>query len=162
MVEALRRRSKIKLVVTRHESAAAFMAATHGRLTGEPGVCLSTLGPGALNLTTGAAYAQLGAMPMVMITGQKDVLSRKQARFQVVDIVATMTPLTKVAHSARRRSPRSCVKPSGSLGKRDRDRSISNCRRISRQSKRRRYRSCRVTRSHCRSRIPRRWRQRPN
>jgi acetolactate synthase-1/2/3 large subunit len=99
MVEALRRRSKIKLVVTRHESAAAFMAATHGRLTGEPGVCLSTLGPGALNLTTGAAYAQLGAMPMVMITGQKGVLSRKQARFQVVDIVATMTPLTKMAQS---------------------------------------------------------------
>jgi acetolactate synthase-1/2/3 large subunit len=51
IVEALRR-STIKLVLTRHEQAAAFMAATHGRLTGEPGVCLSTLGPGALNLTT--------------------------------------------------------------------------------------------------------------
>ena len=62
IVEALRR-STINLVVTRHEQAAAFMAATHGRLTGEAGVCLSTLGPGALNLTTGAAYAQLGAMP---------------------------------------------------------------------------------------------------
>jgi acetolactate synthase-1/2/3 large subunit len=97
VVEALRR-STIKLVVTRHEQAAAFMAATHGRLTGEAGVCLSTLGPGALNLTTGAAYALLGAMPMVMITGQKGVLSRKQARFQVVDIVSTMTPLTKMAH----------------------------------------------------------------
>ena len=96
VVEALRR-SAIKLVVTRHEQAAAFMAATHGRLTGEPGVCLSTLGPGALNLTTGAAYALLGAMPMIMITGQKGVLSRKQARFQVVDIVSTMTPLTKMA-----------------------------------------------------------------
>src|SRR5271154_537699 len=97
VVEALRR-STIKLVVTRHEQAAAFMAATHGRLTGEAGVCLSTLGPGALNLTTGAAFAQLGAMPMVMITGQKGVLSRKQARFQVVDVVSTMTPLTKMAH----------------------------------------------------------------
>src|SRR5215472_13463850 len=97
MVEALRR-SSIELVVTRHEQAAAFMAATHGRLTGEAGVCLSTLGPGALNLMTGAAYALLGAMPMVMITGQKGVLSRKQARFQVVDIVSTMTPLTKMAH----------------------------------------------------------------
>ena len=97
VVEALRC-SKIELVVTRHEQAAAFMAATHGRLTGEAGVCLSTLGPGALNLTTGAAYAQLGAMPMVMITGQKGVLSRKQARFQIVDIVSTMTPLTKMAH----------------------------------------------------------------
>jgi len=97
MVEALRR-SSIKLVVTRHEQAAAFMAATHGRLTGRPGVCLTTLGPGALNLTTGAAYSLLGAMPMVMITGQKGVLSRKQARFQVVDVVSTMTPLTKMAH----------------------------------------------------------------
>jgi acetolactate synthase-1/2/3 large subunit len=96
ILEALRR-STIKLVLTHHEQAAAFMAATHGRLTGEAGVCLSTLGPGALNLTTGAAYALLGAMPMVMITGQKGVLSRKQARFQIVDIVATMTPLTKMA-----------------------------------------------------------------
>jgi acetolactate synthase I/II/III large subunit len=96
VVEALRR-STIKLVLTRHEQAAAFMAATHGRLTGRPGVCITTLGPGALNLTTGAAYALLGAMPMVMITGQKGVLSRKQASFQVVDIVSTMTPLTKMA-----------------------------------------------------------------
>src|ERR1700761_1327626 len=96
VVESLRN-SKIELVLTRHEQAAAFMAATQGRLTGRPGVCLSTLGPGALNFTTGAAYAHLGAMPMVMITGQKGVLHRKQARFQVVDIVATMTPLTKMA-----------------------------------------------------------------
>src|SRR5713101_3986282 len=97
VVEALRR-SSIRLVVTRHEQAAAFMAATHGRLTGRAGVCLSTLGPGALNLTTGAAFALLGAMPMVMITGQKGILSRKQARFQVVDMVSTMTPLSKMAH----------------------------------------------------------------
>jgi acetolactate synthase-1/2/3 large subunit len=96
VVEALRQ-SSIQLVLTRHEQAAAFMAATHGRLTGRPGVCLATLGPGALNLTTGAAYALLGAMPMVMITGQKGILSRKQARFQIVDMVATMTPLTKMA-----------------------------------------------------------------
>src|SRR5215468_3489886 len=96
VVEALRK-SSIELVVTRHEQAAAFMAATHGRLTGRPGVCMTTLGPGALNLTTGAAYALLGAMPMVMITGQKGILSRKQARFQVVDMVSTMRPLTKMA-----------------------------------------------------------------
>src|ERR1700728_5263087 len=87
MVEALRR-SSIKLVLTRHEQAAAFMAATHGRLTGRPGVCLTTLGPGALNLTTAAAYAQLGAMPMIMITGQKGILSSRQAQFQIVDVVA--------------------------------------------------------------------------
>jgi acetolactate synthase-1/2/3 large subunit len=59
VVQSLRR-SSIKLIVTRHEQAASFMAATYGRLTGRPGVCLTTLGPGALNLTTGAAYALLG------------------------------------------------------------------------------------------------------
>ena len=96
-VESLRN-SKIELILTRHEQAAAFMAATYGRLTGKPGVCVSTLGPGALNLSTGAAYAHLGAMPMIMITGQKGIRSRKQARFQVVDLVSTMTPLTKMAH----------------------------------------------------------------
>src|SRR5215470_16880949 len=91
------RNSKIKLVVTRHEQAAGFMAATYGRLTGRAGVCLTTLGPGALNLATSAAYARLGAMPMVMITGQKAIRSSRQARFQIVDIVATMRPLTKMA-----------------------------------------------------------------
>ncbi len=96
VVEALRR-SPIELVLTRHEQAAAFMAATQGRLTGKAGVCLTTLGPGALNLATGAAYALLGAMPMVMITGQKGVLSSRQARFQVVDVVGAMKPLTKLA-----------------------------------------------------------------
>ena len=96
VVEAIRR-SSIQLVLTRHEQAAAFMAATYGRLTGKPGVCITTLGPGALNLTTGAAYALLGAMPMIMITGQKGILSSRQARFQVVDIVAAMRPLTKLS-----------------------------------------------------------------
>src|SRR6187200_1774675 len=95
-VEALRT-SNIELVVTRHEQSAAFMAATHGRLTGRPGVCLSTLGPGALNLSTGAAYAHLGAMPMILITGQKPIMSSRQARFQIVDVVATMKPLTKLS-----------------------------------------------------------------
>jgi acetolactate synthase-1/2/3 large subunit len=95
-VESLRT-SKIKLVVARHEQPAAFMAATYGRLTGKPGVCLSTLGPGALNLVTGAAYALLGAMPMILITGQKPILSSRQARFQIVDVVATMRPLTKLS-----------------------------------------------------------------
>jgi len=73
------------------------MAATYGHLTGKPGVCITTLGPGALNLTTGAAYALLGAMPMMMITGQKGILSSRQARFQIVDVIATMKPLTKLS-----------------------------------------------------------------
>src|SRR6202035_2557624 len=96
VLESLRN-SKIKFIVTRHEQSAAFMAATYGRLTGKPGVCLSTLGPGALNFSTGAAYALLGAMPMILITGQKGILSSKQARFQIVDVVSSMTPLTKMA-----------------------------------------------------------------
>src|SRR5215210_1068454 len=96
MVEALRT-SNIELIVTRHEQSAAFMAATHGRLTGRAGVCLSTLGPGALNLATGAAYAHLGAMPMVMVTGQKPIRHSRQARFQIVDVVAAMKPLTKLS-----------------------------------------------------------------
>ena len=95
VVESLRN-SRIELVLTRHEQAAAFMAATHGRLTGRPGVCLATLGPGALNFSTGAAYAHLGAMPMILITGQKPIMSAKQARFQIVDVVASMKPLTKM------------------------------------------------------------------
>src|SRR5689334_4326477 len=95
VVESLRT-SRIKLVLTRHEQSAAFMAATHGRLTGRPGVCIATLGPGALNLVTGAAYAHLGAMPMVMITGQKGIMTSRQARFQIVDMIATMRPLTKM------------------------------------------------------------------
>ncbi len=96
VVEAIRN-SSIELVLTRHEQAAAFMAATYGRLTGQPGVCITTLGPGALNLTTGAAYALLGAMPMIMITGQKGILSSRQARFQIVDVIAAMKPLTKLS-----------------------------------------------------------------
>ena len=89
------RTSNIKLVLTRHEQAAGFMAATYGRFTGKAGVCLATLGPGAANLVTAAAYAQLGAMPMLMITGQKPVKSSKQGQFQIVDIVGMMRPLTK-------------------------------------------------------------------
>jgi acetolactate synthase I/II/III large subunit len=96
VVESIRK-SSIRLILTRHEQAAAFMAATHGRLTGRPGVCLTTLGPGALNLSTGAAFALLGAMPMIMITGQKGILSSRQGRFQIVDIVAAMKPLTKLS-----------------------------------------------------------------
>ena len=91
-------RSSIKLVLTRHEQGAGFMAATYGRLTGKAGVCLSTLGPGATNFVTAAAYAQLGGMPMMMITGQKPVKHSKQGRFQIIDVVAMMEPITKYTH----------------------------------------------------------------
>ena len=87
--------SSITLIVTRHEQAAGFMAATYGRLTGKAGVCLSTLGPGATNFVTAAAYAQLGAMPMLMITGQKPIKTSKQGQFQIINIVDMMRPITK-------------------------------------------------------------------
>ena len=91
------RTSNIRLILTRHEQAAGFMAATYGRLTGKAGVCLATLGPGATNFVTAAAYAHLGAMPMLMITGQKPIKASKQGRFQIVDVVAMMRPITKFA-----------------------------------------------------------------
>lgn len=91
------RGSSIKLVVTRHEQAAGFMAATVGRLTGKAGCCLSTLGPGATNFATAAAYAQLAGFPMMMITGQKPIRKSKQGSFQIVDIVECMRPMTKFA-----------------------------------------------------------------
>ncbi|HTU58954.1 MAG TPA: thiamine pyrophosphate-binding protein, partial [Polyangiales bacterium] len=94
LLESLRA-SKIQLVVTRHEQGAGFMAATYGRLTGSTGVAMSTLGPGACNLLTPAAYAQLGAMPMLMITGQKPIKESKQALFQIVDVIDMMRPVTK-------------------------------------------------------------------
>jgi acetolactate synthase I/II/III large subunit len=87
--------SKIKVIVTRHEQAAAFMAATIGRLTGKPGVCLSTLGPGATNFVTGSAYAYLGGMPMLMISGQKPAKKNKQGNFQIVDTVGLLAHVTK-------------------------------------------------------------------
>ena len=89
------RNSSIQFILTRHEQAAAFMAATYGRLTGRAGVCLSTLGPGATNLVTAIAYAQLGGMPMVVITGQKPIKAGLQGKFQILDIVRMMEPLVK-------------------------------------------------------------------
>ncbi len=94
LLESLRK-SSIRLVLTRHEQAAGFMAATYGRLSGRTGVCLSTLGPGATNLVTAAAYAQLGAMPMLMITGQKPIKASKQGEFQILEVVDMMHPITK-------------------------------------------------------------------
>jgi len=98
-IESLRKSNKIQLVLTRHEQGAGFMAATYGRLTGKAGVCLSTLGPGATNMMTPTAYAQLGAMPMVVLTGQKPIKTAKQGKFQIIDVVEMMEPLTKYTKS---------------------------------------------------------------
>ncbi|NIF20150.1 MULTISPECIES: acetolactate synthase large subunit [Pantoea] len=97
LLESLRQ-SSIRLVLTRHEQSAGFMAATYGRLTGRTGVSLSTLGPGATNLVTAGAYAWLGGMPMLMITGQKPIKKSKQGRFQILNVVNMMEPVTKYTH----------------------------------------------------------------
>lgn len=120
LVESLRE-SGIQLIVTRHEQHAAFMAATYGRLTGRAGVCLSTLGPGATNLVTGVAYAQLCGMPLVAITGQKGVRENWQGNFQLVDVVGIFRPLTKwnTSIAAGRLIPR-CVRHAFHLAENER------------------------------------------
>lgn len=97
-LDSLSRSKKIKLVLTRHEQGAGFMAATYGRHTGKTGVCIATLGPGATNFVTAAAYATLGGMPILMITGQKPIKKSKQGRFQILDVVSMMGPITKFTH----------------------------------------------------------------
>lgn len=99
LLDAIRRSPTISLFITRHEQAAAFMAATYGRLTGRAGVCFSTLGPGATNLVTGIAHAQLIGAPLVSISGQKALRDNWQARFQLVDVISLMKPITKKAIS---------------------------------------------------------------
>ncbi len=96
LVESLRT-SGIRLILTRHEQGAAFMAATYGRLTGKAGVCLATLGPGATNFATPAAYAHLGGFPLIMITGQKPIKKSKQGQFQIVDVVNLFKPICKMS-----------------------------------------------------------------
>ncbi len=97
-LDSLSRSPSVKLILTRHEQGAGFMAATYGRHTGKTGVCLATLGPGATNLVTAAAYANLGGMPILMVTGQKPIKSSKQGRFQILDVVDMMRPITKYTH----------------------------------------------------------------
>lgn len=89
----------VELVVTRHEQHAAFMAATHGRLTNQPGVVVTTLGPGATNAMTGLAHAQLCGFPLVMICGQKAIRGNDEGSFQLIDFVAAAQPVTKLAQT---------------------------------------------------------------
>ena len=87
--------SSIRTVVTRHEQGAAFMADVHGRLTGRAGVCLSTLGPGATNLLTGLADANIDHAPVVAITGQADLNRMHKESHQYLDLVTLFRPVTK-------------------------------------------------------------------
>ncbi len=93
-LEALRT-SKIKFILTRHEQGAGFMADVYGRLTGKAGVCLSTIGPGATNLLTPIADANLDHAPLVAITGQADTLRMHKESHQNIDIVSMFKPVTK-------------------------------------------------------------------
>ena len=87
--------SSIEFVTTRHEQGAAFMADVYGRLTGKAGVCLSTLGPGATNLITGVADANLDRAPLVAITGQVGTDRMHIESHQYLDLVAMFAPVTQ-------------------------------------------------------------------
>ena len=89
------RDSSIEFVPVRHEQGAAFMANVHGRLTGEVGVCLATLGPGATNLLTGVADAQLDKAPLVAITGQSEREQLHKESHQTLNVVNLFAPITK-------------------------------------------------------------------
>ncbi len=93
--------SSIEFVLTRHESSAAFMAGMMGRLTKRPGACLSTLGPGAANLTIGIAEAFLSYYPMVAMSGQVKVDCQHHPRKQFIDLVSMFRPITKESISVR-------------------------------------------------------------
>ncbi|WP_338017008.1 acetolactate synthase large subunit [Myxacorys almedinensis] len=94
VLEALKA-SSIQFITTRHEQGAAFMADVYGRLTGRAGVCLSTLGPGATNLMTGVADANLDCAPLVAITGQVGTDRMHIESHQYLDLVAMFAPVTK-------------------------------------------------------------------
>jgi acetolactate synthase-1/2/3 large subunit len=87
--------SSIEFVPVRHEQAGAFMAGMYGRLTGRAGVCLGTLGPGALNLVTGVADAFLDRTPLVALTGQRPLEWMHKESHQYVDVLDVMAPITK-------------------------------------------------------------------
>lgn len=96
---ALETSESIKFMLTRHEQGAAFMAEVYGRLTGKPGVCLGTLGPGATNLVTGVADANMDRAPLIALTGQAGSQRLHKESHQAMDVVAMFRPITKWAHS---------------------------------------------------------------
>ena len=88
-------RSSIEFVPVRHEQGGAYMADVYGRLTGRAGVCLGTLGPGALNLVTAVADAYLDRAPLVALTGQGDLERMHKESHQYIDLLRVMRPITK-------------------------------------------------------------------
>ncbi len=95
--------SPIRFVVVRHEQGAAFMADVYGRLTGRAGVCLATLGPGATNLITGVADANMDHAPLVAIAGQAATHRLHKESHQVLDLEQMFQPVTK--YSSRLLTP---------------------------------------------------------
>ncbi|HYY90641.1 MAG TPA: acetolactate synthase large subunit [Candidatus Dormibacteraeota bacterium] len=95
LTDSIGRSKKIKLITVRHEQAAAFMAGVYGRLTGRPGVCAATLGPGATNLATGIADANVDRAPLVALTGQAALEHFHKEYHQYVDVVSILRPVTK-------------------------------------------------------------------
>ena len=93
--------SPIRFITTRHEQGAAFMADVYGRLTGKAGVCLSTLGPGATNLITGVADADMDRAPLVAIAGQGATTRMHKESHQILDLVNMFEPITKYATQIR-------------------------------------------------------------
>jgi len=93
------RHSDIRFVLTRHEQGAAFMAEAYGRLTGNPAVCLGTLGPGATNLITGVADANMDHAPLLVLTGQGATTRQHKESHQVMDVVGMYEPVTKWAQA---------------------------------------------------------------
>ena len=91
----------IKFILVRHEQAAAFMADVYGRLTNKVGVCLGTLGPGATNLTTGVASANMDRSPLLAITGQTEITQMHKESHQNMDPVTMFTPITKWSWSIK-------------------------------------------------------------
>ncbi len=96
---ALEKSKSIKFILTRHEQGAAFMAEVYGRLTGQPAVCLGTLGPGATNLITGVADGNMDRSPMLVLTGQGASTRLHKESHQVMNVVSMFEPVTKWAHT---------------------------------------------------------------
>jgi len=93
--------SEVRFITTRHEQGAAFMADVYGRLTGKAGVCLSTLGPGATNLVTGVADANMDHAPVVAIAGQAATTRMHKESHQHLDLVNLFAPISKYSVQIR-------------------------------------------------------------
>ncbi|WP_067563153.1 acetolactate synthase large subunit [Halofilum ochraceum] len=98
-VHSLKHSDQIRFVLTRHEQGAAFMAEAYGKLTGNPAICLGTLGPGATNLITGVADADMDHAPLIVLTGQGATTRQHKESHQVMDVVQMYEPVTKWAQS---------------------------------------------------------------